>query len=195
MSNTPITDSLSTDPAIDKRDVPARVWRTMADLERSLNECEVALNECEAALKTDYYDTLSAKRRSDALATIAGEDQRGAAALADENPTSPQQISAETIDAAAPHHPPKPQRSTADLSSALSPESVGQGDAGAGSNAAQVPASAGVPDLTREEIDEVFFGADAAWARNLTTREEYERRVDLLRRCRGMALRSVKEEG
>jgi len=56
-------------------------------------------------------------------------DQRGAAALADENPTSPQQISAETIDAAAPHHPPKPQRSTADLSSALSPESVGQGDA------------------------------------------------------------------
>jgi len=40
----------------------------------------------------------------------AMNDQRGAAALADENPTSPQQISAETIDAAAPHHPPEPQK-------------------------------------------------------------------------------------
>ena len=121
------------------------------------------------------------------------DQQRGAAALADENPTSPQQIGAETIDAAAPHHStgvaemnwqllekapmyilgrdalvgqyvpgwgwkkvtiwerewtrdecihrgathwwphlrnlPEPQRSTASVSTALSPESVGQGDA------------------------------------------------------------------
>ena len=37
MSDTPITDALSTDPAIDRRDVPARVWRVMADMERALH--------------------------------------------------------------------------------------------------------------------------------------------------------------
>ena len=50
-----------------------------------------------------YAAAISAMRK-------AMNDQRGAAALADENPTSPQQISAETIDAAAPHHPPEPQK-------------------------------------------------------------------------------------
>ena len=35
---TPITDALSTDPAIDRRDVPARVWREMARLEREHGE-------------------------------------------------------------------------------------------------------------------------------------------------------------
>lgn len=31
---TPITEALESDPAIDKRDVPARVWRQMAEFER-----------------------------------------------------------------------------------------------------------------------------------------------------------------
>ena len=64
MSKTPMTDAITLAPS--HRDsalqyVPADF---ASDLERALNECEVAL-------KTDYYDTLSAKRRSDALATVA----------------------------------------------------------------------------------------------------------------------------
>ena len=33
-------------------------------------DLERALNECEAALKTDYYDTLGAKLRREALAAV-----------------------------------------------------------------------------------------------------------------------------
>ena len=49
-----------------------RISSLDADIEADFaSDLERALNECEAALKTDYYDTLSAKRRSDALATVA----------------------------------------------------------------------------------------------------------------------------
>ena len=35
---TPITDGLMCDPAIERRDVPARVWRSMAIIEASRND-------------------------------------------------------------------------------------------------------------------------------------------------------------
>ena len=67
MSQTPIT---STHYLPVGHDGPIRL-EFNAFLENTVAPLERALNECEVALKTDYYDTLSAKRRSDALATVA----------------------------------------------------------------------------------------------------------------------------
>lgn len=50
-TDTPRTDALSTDPAIDKRDVPARVWREMAEIELDLSaktaECDALRKDAE----------------------------------------------------------------------------------------------------------------------------------------------------
>jgi hypothetical protein len=37
-------------------------------------------------------------------------------------------------------------------------------------------------DISRDEIEEVVRGADATWARNMTSRAEYERRAGILQR-------------
>jgi hypothetical protein len=37
-------------------------------------------------------------------------------------------------------------------------------------------------DISRDEIEEVIRGADATWARNMTTMEEYKRRAGILQR-------------
>ena len=89
-----------------------------AGLERTVNqlrERNVRLVEALDHIVWLSPEVINGRPKVHASEIIAREalrehDQRGAAALADENPTSPQQISAETIDAAAPHHPPKPQR-------------------------------------------------------------------------------------
>ena len=43
---TPATNAISTDPAIERRDVPARVWREMAQMERQRDEAVEFLREC-----------------------------------------------------------------------------------------------------------------------------------------------------
>lgn len=50
-SETPITDALSTDPAIERRDVPARVWREMAALEKEIEQLRSALDELAVEFK------------------------------------------------------------------------------------------------------------------------------------------------
>lgn len=47
---TPLTDALSSDPAIERRDVPARVWREMARLEQDRARLVEALRESMNAL-------------------------------------------------------------------------------------------------------------------------------------------------
>ena len=57
MSDTPMTDEVER-------------FHSYGRLHNHAMELERALNECEAALKTDYYDTLGAKLRREALAAV-----------------------------------------------------------------------------------------------------------------------------
>lgn len=43
---TPITDRLMTDLAIERRDVPTRVWRAMMEIESQRDELVAALEAC-----------------------------------------------------------------------------------------------------------------------------------------------------
>lgn len=54
---TPLTDALSTDPAIEKRDVPSRVWREMARLEIDRRKLVEALRGMIAAADEFVRDT------------------------------------------------------------------------------------------------------------------------------------------
>lgn len=49
----PETDALSTDPAIERRDVPARVWRKMAEIERQRDEAMELLRDVNRDAWTD----------------------------------------------------------------------------------------------------------------------------------------------
>lgn len=63
----PITDALSSDPAIERRDVPPRVWRAMALMEQKLAMCRAFVATVSAA-KWQYME--SGQMAEDADKTI-----------------------------------------------------------------------------------------------------------------------------
>ena len=64
MSETPVTEALESDPAISKRDVPARVWREMARLERERGQLIQLLAELNVAGVFDVPDAYSERARA-----------------------------------------------------------------------------------------------------------------------------------
>jgi hypothetical protein len=74
---TPITDALCIDPAIEQRDVPSRVWRRMADLERKLALCREALTYAAHSFVMKSYDSglcIAAEVREVAADALAATD-------------------------------------------------------------------------------------------------------------------------
>ena len=54
--HTPITDKLCSDPAIEKRDVPSRVWRVMGEFESDRNDLVAALRDVTDRLEAVCMD-------------------------------------------------------------------------------------------------------------------------------------------
>ena len=83
----PITDALSTDPAIERRDVPERVWYEMARIERERGELRDELQKSADTFK-EIETTMRALGRAMVAesAKIAGDNARALLARLEKEP-------------------------------------------------------------------------------------------------------------